>query len=296
VEKAGEIIPQVVKIMKDKRDGTEQKFEMPTECPVCGSSAKKIGSDVIRTCVNAQCPAQVKQRIEHWGDRGAMDIDGLGTKLVNKLVEQGLTDNIADLYELELNELKDIERMGKKSSMNLLNSIEESKKRGLARVLFGIGIPYVGQHIARVLTNNFGSIENLIRASVSELEEIDEIGPQIAESVVSFFEEKKNQELIERLNEHGIKMSTEEEEHEQFLEGKKFVFTGALDTYTRSEASEQVRKYGGRTTSSVSSVTDFLVVGDNPGLKLDKAKKENTTILNEQEFLNMLEKRRTPEK
>lgn len=296
VEKAGEIIPQVVKVIKENRDGSEEKFEMPHQCPVCGSPAKKIGSDVIRTCVNAQCPAQIKQRIEHWGDRDAMDIDGLGTKLVNKLVDQGLTNNIADLYELELDELKNIERMGKKSSMNLLNSIKESKERGLARVLFGIGIPYVGQHMARVLAENFGSINSLMRASKNDLETIDEIGPQIADSVVSFFQEEKNKEIIQRLKQHEIKLKLEEEEHKQFLEGKKFVFTGALDTYTRDEASEQVRKYGGRATSSVSGVTDFLVKGDRPGSKLDKAKKENTTILNEQEFLEMLEKQKIPEK
>lgn len=296
VEKAGEIIPQVVKIIKEKRNGSEEKFEMPHKCPVCGNPAKKIGSDVIRTCVNAQCPAQVKQRIEHWGDRDAMDIDGLGTKLVNKLVDQGLTNNIADLYELELDELKNIERMGKKSSLNLLNSIKESKNRELDRVLFGIGVPYVGQHIARILAEDFKSMKNLMDASKKDLELIDEIGPQIADSVVSFFQEEKNKEIIQRLKEKGIKMSIEEEEHEQFLEGKKFVFTGALDTYTRDEASEQVRKFGGRTTSSVSSVTNFLVRGDRPGSKLDKAKKENTTILNEQEFLEMLEKRKIPEK
>jgi DNA ligase (NAD+) len=224
-----------------------------------------------------------------------MDIDGLGTKLVNKLVEKGLAKNIVDLYELDLNELKNIERMGKKSSMNLLNTIEESKNRGLARVLYGIGIPYVGQHIARVLAENFKNINNLINASQKKFEKIDEIGPQIAESVVSFFEEEKNKELIKRLKEHGVKMSIELEEREQFLEGKKFVFTGALEKYTRDEASEQVREYGGRATSSVSSETDFLVVGKNPGSKLSKAKKEGTKILNEKEFLDLLETQKFPE-
>ncbi len=295
VEKAGEIIPQVVKVIKEKRDGSERKFEMPTKCPICGSSAKKIGSDIIRRCVNAQCPAQVKQRIEHWGDREAMDIDGLGTMLVNKLVEEGLAKNVADLYELDLNELKKIERMGKKSSMNLLNNIKESKDRELPRVLYGIGIPYVGQHIARVLAENFKNIDNIINASKAKFEKIDEIGPQIAESVVSFFEEEKNKELINRLKDHGVRMSIEEEEREQFLEGKKFVFTGALEKYTRDEASEKVRQYGGRATSSVSSATDFLVVGKNPGSKLAEAKKEGTKILNEKEFLDMLETKKLPE-
>lgn len=296
VEKAGEIIPQVVKVIKHKRDGTEEKFKMPHHCPICGSEAKKIGSDVIRRCVNAQCPAQVKQRIEHWGDRDAMDIDGLGEKLVNKLVEKGLVKNIADLYELELNQLKNIERMGKKSSMNLLSSINESKNRGLSRVLFGIGIPYVGQHIARVLAEKYSNIIDLINTSKTQLEQIDEIGPQIAESVVSFFEEKKNHELINSLKENGIKMSSEQEKDVQFLGGKKFVFTGALDKYTRDEASEQVRKYGGRTTSSVSSKTDFLVVGENPGSKFDKAKSIGTMILNEDDFIKLIEDKQLPQK
>ncbi|TXT53870.1 MAG: DNA ligase [Promethearchaeota archaeon] len=296
IEKAGEIIPQVVKVIKDKRDGSETKFEMPHKCPICGSAAKKIGSDVIRRCVNAQCPAQVKQRIEHWGDRNAMDIDGLGTKLVNKLVEKGLANTIADLYELKLENLKTIERMGKKSSMNLLDSIAESKQKGLSRVVFGLGIPYVGDHIARVLAEHFNNIENLMSASQSELEQIDEIGPQIAESVVSFFQEQKNKELIDRLQEHNVKMSTKQEEHEQFLEGKKFVFTGALDNYTRDEASEQIRKYGGRATSTVSSETDFVVVGKKPGSKLTKAQKEGIAILDEETFSKMLKSQKIPDK
>ncbi len=296
VEKAGEIIPQVVKVIKEKRDGGEEPFQMPQKCPICGSSAKKIGSDVIRRCVNAQCPAQVKQRIVHWGDRDAMDIDGLGTKLVNKLVDNGLIHNIADLYELKLSELKKIDRMGEKSSQNLLDSIKESKEKGLARVLFGIGIPYVGQHIARIFADNFRNIEKIIKASKHHLEAIDEIGPQIAESVVSFFEEEKNKELIERLKNHGVKMISEEERHKQFLDGKKFVFTGALNKYTRDQASEYVRMFGGRITSSISSVTDFLVVGENPGSKLENAKQENTTIINESEFLKMLDKKKLLEK
>ncbi|MFO7796989.1 MAG: NAD-dependent DNA ligase LigA [Promethearchaeia archaeon] len=289
VEKAGEIIPQVVKVIKEKRDGNEKKFEMPHTCPVCGSAAKLFGDEVARRCINAQCPAQIKQRLEHWGARGAMNIKGLGSKLLDRLVENGVVNNIADIYELTERDLKKIERMAHKSAQNLLQEIEESKNRGLSKVLYGLGITYVGDHIARVLTEHYNSIDKLIEVNKKDLEDIDEIGPRIAESVVSFFNDEKNQKLIQKLREYGVKMKTEKEEKTMFLEGKKFVFTGALDSYTRAEVSEKIRQVGGRVTSSVSGETDFLVVGDNPGSKLEKAKKEGTTILDEKEFLKMLE-------
>ncbi|MBD3254724.1 MAG: NAD-dependent DNA ligase LigA [Candidatus Lokiarchaeota archaeon] len=288
VEKAGEIIPQVIKSIKEKRDGSEKKFEFPHTCPVCGSVAKRFGDEVARRCVNAQCPAQVKQRIEHWGSREAMEIDGLGPKLLDKLVDQGLAENIADIYELKKSDLTSIERMGKKSSENLLKSIENSKNRDLSKVLFGLGITYIGEHIARVLTENYHSIDDLIDASEQELENIDEIGPKIAQSIVAFFNEEKNLDLIKRLKKHGINMEKEMESRANFLDGKKFVFTGALEKYTRAEASEQVRKYGGRITSSVSGETDYLVVGKNPGSKLEEAKNQDVKIIDEERFLSLL--------
>jgi len=265
---------------------------MPRKCPVCGKPAKKIGSDVIRRCINAQCPAQVKQRLIHWGSRNAMDIDGLGPKLINKLVEKNLVKNAADIYELKLEDLKKIERMGKKSSKKLLQEIEESKNKGLSRVLYGLGIPFVGEHIARVLKKNYGTIDKLMNASKEELESINEIGPKIAEGVISYFKENKNMELIKRLEKFGIKLSSKKNKYENFLEGKKFVFTGTLNKYTRNEASEIVQKVGGRVISSISGEIDYVVVGENPGSKLERAKNENLKLLKENEFLKIIDEKK----
>lgn len=294
VEKAGEIIPQVVKVIKDKRDGSDDPFEMPHECPACGSPARRIGDEVARRCVNAQCPAQVIQRLKFWGDRDAMDIKGLGPKRLQKFVDQDLVTNVADLYDLDVDAVAGIERMGQKTAQNLLDEIEASKSAGLARVLVGLGIPLVGKHLAHVLTRHYESMAALADASRSELESIDEVGPEIAESVVAFLQHDKNQRLIEALVEHGVQMKAKTREAGEFLAGKKFVFTGALDAYTRDEASARVREHGGRVTSGVSSETDYVVVGENPGSKLDSARKEDVPTLSEAQFLEMFEHRRLP--
>lgn len=291
VEKAGKIIPQVVKVIKEKREGDEKQFNMPTECPICGSPAKRIGEEVARRCLNAQCPAQVKQRIEHWGDRNAMNIEGLGPKLIDKLVKKGIIKNMADIYKLELKDLVNIERMGKKSSHNLLEEIQNSKERGLDKVLYGLGIPFVGEHLSNVLTEHYNNIDQLMSASKAELENVDEIGPKIADSVVNFLDDEKNKELITQLKQHQVRMSAEKQEKKQFLSGKKFVLTGALERYTRAEASEKIRAFGGRVTSSVSGQTDYVVVGENPGSKLTEAKQEGILIIKEEEFYSMLEKK-----
>jgi DNA ligase (NAD+) len=294
VEKAGEIIPQIIKAMKEKRNGDEKKFEMPRICPVCRSVAKRFNGEVARRCINAQCPAQIKQRIEHWGDRNAMNINGLGPKLLNKLVEKGIVKNIADIYDLKISDLEKIERMGKKSSKNLLDEIEHSKHQGLERVLFGLGITFVGKHIANILTENFKTIDSLMKTSKEKLESIEGLGPKISQSIVSFFNEKNNIELIQRLKISGVKMEINETGYQNdFLNGKKFVFTGALDNYTRDEASEEVRKYGGRVTNNISGETDFLVIGKKPGSKLEDAKKEEKIkILNETQFIRILKEKK----
>ena len=294
VEKAGEIIPQVVKVIKEKRDGSQEKFDFPETCPVCGSEAKQLGGEVARRCVNAQCPAQIKQRLELWGSRGAMDIEGMGPKLLDKLVEKGVVKSVADLYRLGKIQLTSVERMGDKSTRNLLDEIEESKDMGLDRVLYGLGIKYVGSHVAQVLTDNYDSIDEIMEAGQEELEEIDEIGPKIAESIVSFFDDQRNRKMVEELRNSGVKMEVEREEVEQFLDGKKFVLTGALENYTRDEATDEIQRYGGRVTSAVSGATDYILVGENPGSKLDKAKEEGTTILEEDDFVRMLEEKKLP--
>ncbi|MGM0405777.1 MAG: NAD-dependent DNA ligase LigA [Thermoplasmatota archaeon] len=294
VEKAGEIIPQVVKVIKEKRDGSQQKFDFPETCPVCGSEAKQLGGEVARRCVNAQCPAQIKQRLELWGSRGAMDIEGMGPKLLDKLVEKGVVKSVADLYRLGKIQLTSVERMGDKSTRNLLEEIEDSKDMGLDRVLYGLGIKYVGSHVAQVLTDHYDSMDEIMEAGKEELEEIDEIGPKIAESIVSFFDDEQNRKMIEELRDAGVKMEVEREDVEQFLDGKKFVLTGALENYTRDEATDEIQRYGGRVTSAVSGATDYILVGENPGSKLDKAKEEGTTILEEDDFVRMLENKELP--
>ncbi len=289
VEKAGEIIPQVIKVAEKRSEGI---FDLPKTCPVCGSEAKRIGDEVARRCVNARCPAQVKQKIEHWGSRDAMDIEGLGPKVINKLVENDLVGSIPDLYRLGKLELVALERFAEKSAQNLLDEIEESKEQGLDRILYGLGIRYVGSHMADVLTRHFDSMDGLMEAGEERLLQIDEIGPETAESLISFFDDEQNREMIQELKGLGVKMEAEEEEEvAQFLDGKKFVFTGALDNYTRSEASDLVERYGGRVTSSVSGATDYLVVGENPGSKLDDAEEEGTTILEEEDFQEMLDEK-----
>jgi len=293
VEKAGEIIPQIVKVTEKK---SEDVFELPEECPVCGSKAKRIGDEVARRCVNAQCPAQIKQRLEHWGMRNAMDIEGLGPKVLNKLVEKNVVKTIPDLYEIGKIQLTSIERMAQKSARNLLKEIKESKERSLDRVIYGLGIKYVGDHVANVLTEHYDSMQEIMEADQEELQEIDEIGPKIAESIVSFFEDEQNQRMIERLRKNGITMEVERKEVDKFLEDRKFVLTGALDKFTRDEAKEKIQEHGGRVTSSVSGVTDYLVVGEDPGSKLDQAREEGTTILDEDDFIEMLEKKELPEK
>lgn len=291
VEKAGEIIPQVVKVIKEKRDGSERIFKMPHQCPVCGSKTKRFAGEIIRRCVNAQCPAQIKHRIEHWGTRNAMDIEGLGPKLLEKLVKKDVVVNIADLYELKTSELQKVERMGKKSSQNLLNEIEKSKKRGLTSVLYGLGISFVGQHVARVLTEKYASIEDIMDATKEELQELEEIGPKISKSVVSFFSNEKNQELLDRMISNGVKMTVDKRQSDDFLDGIKFTFTGTLDAFTRDEASKQVRNYGGRVISSVSKETNYLVVGKDPGSKISQAKEENVEIINEEKFKKLLKEK-----
>lgn len=288
VEKAGEIIPQIVKVTEKKSEGV---FQLPERCPICGSEAKRIGDEVARRCVNAQCPAQVKQNIEHWAIRDAMDIEGLGPKVIEKLVENGLVENIPDLYRLQKWELVQMERMAERSAQNLLDEIEESKGQGLARVLYGLGIRYVGDHMSTVLADNYGSIDELMEEDEEGFLEIDEVGPETAESIVRFFEDDQNREMIQNLKELGVDMESEKKEMEQFLDGKRFVFTGALDGYTRSEASEIVEKHGGRVTSSVSGVTDYLVVGENPGSKLDDAEEEDVEILEEEDFKKIIQEK-----
>lgn len=289
IEKGGDVIPKVVKVIKEKRTGKEKEFKMPEVCPVCGSKIVRYPGEVAWRCINIDCPAQLKRRILHFVSRQAMDIEGFGEALVNQLVNKKIIRSIADIYELNMEDLLPLERMGPKSSQNLLTAIEKSKQREFARVLYALGIRFVGIHAARLLAERFKSMDELKNADFDKLAGIEGIGPITAESIVDFFKNPRNLELIERLKKAGLKMEKEEKKIEKLpLQGKTFVFTGALKNFTRDEASEIVISLGGKVSSSVSKNTDFVVVGEDPGSKYRKAIELGVKTINEEEFMKLI--------
>lgn len=292
IEKAGEIIPQVIRVVNPDRPGRNTKFEMPSSCPACGEELVKLGEEVAWRCINHECPPQIRIRIEHFASRDAMDIEGLGEAVVDQLVSENMIKTYADLYDLTKEQLIPLERMGEKSASNLISAIENSKKQSLDRVIYALGIRFVGKTVARDLANAFGSMDDLIASTEEELISVDSIGPKIAESVAAFFSKEHNIHILETLRNHGLTFKMDEpEEASSLLEGKKFVLTGSLPTFTRKEASELIRKHGGDTASSVSSKTDYLLAGESAGSKFDKAKQLGIPILNEDSFLKMIEER-----
>ncbi|MFW6295016.1 MAG: NAD-dependent DNA ligase LigA [Halanaerobium sp.] len=288
VQKAGDVIPEVIKVIKDERDGSEQKFEMPDHCPVCDSKVIRPEGEAVTRCTNIRCPAQRRERILHFVSRDAMNIDGIGPALVDQLLENNLIEDYADLYFLKKDYLVNLERMGEKSSKNVIEAIEGSKEREFFRVIYALGIRHVGIGAARILVKYYNSIEEIMEAETEELVEIDEIGPVIADSITGFFNEIHNRDLISRLRQAGVRLKKEKEETIDFLQDLKFVFTGSLNDFTRSEVKDIVEKAGGRAVSSVSSQTDYLVVGDNPGSKYDKAQELGVEILDEEGFKNLI--------
>lgn len=290
IEKGGDIIPQVVKVIESKRSGREKEFSIPQKCPVCGAKVVKLEDEVVSRCIGSSCPAQSKEKIAHYAQRTAMDIDGLGIKLIEQLVDNKIMPDVSGLYELDLSILSSLERMGEKSAQNLLFQIEKSKSQSLSRLIFALGIRYVGARGARILADNFSSLEALATASPGSLQEISEIGPRTAQSVLLFFQEEKNRELLVRLKKWGVRMEGErEEKRETSLTGKRFVFTGNLEHYTRQRAKDLVEKMGARVVSSVSSKTGYVVVGENPGSKYDKAKALDVKTITEKEFMELIE-------
>lgn len=287
VRRAGEVIPEVVKSIPERRTGAEKEFKMPERCPACGGPVVRPPGEVAYRCENLSCPARIKESIRHFASRRAMDIEGLGEKLVDKLVETGLVRKLSDLYRLKKEDLVNLERMGEKSAQNLLDQIERSKNAGLARLIFALGIRYVGEHLAEVLAEHFPSLEALSRATYEELIGIPEIGPRIAQSLVDFFQNEENRKLIQELKELGVKTEAEKAK-EGPLSGKTFVFTGALSAFTREEARRLVESLGGRVASSVSRKVDYVVVGADPGEKLRKAQELGITILSEEEFRKLV--------
>ncbi len=287
VQKAGDVIPEVEKVIKDKRTGQEKKFTMPDKCPVCGSEARRQEGEAVLRCTNITCPAQRREGILHFVSRNAMNIDGVGPALVDQLLARDLIKDYADLYYLDKDDLIPLERMGEKSSTNVIEAITESKDRPFFRVLFALGIRHVGEGAARILADNYSSLTELAAAGKEELTDIGEIGPVIAASIVNFFREPHNRTVIKKLKNAGVNLSATGKGREEKLSGLTFVFTGGLNNYTRAEAKEKVLAAGGKVTGSVSSNTDYVVVGDNPGSKLEKAHEEGIKILNEEEFAGL---------
>jgi DNA ligase (NAD+) len=288
IQRAGEVIPEVVKVLKDKRSGHEKEFHMPKHCPVCGDDIVRPKGEAVARCVNAECPAQVKERIRHFATRAAMDIEHVGPALVEQLVDQKLVKTPADLYELDVKTLKNLERFADKSAQNVIDSIEKSKSRPFDRVLYALGIRHVGSHISGVIARHFHSIDEVMNASVEKLTQVREIGPKVAQSIVDFFKQKGNRHLIEKLKGVGCRVKGVGPSGPQPLKGKIFVFTGGLEKMTREEAQELVVKLGGNYSSSVSKNTDYVVGGENPGSKADKAKKLGVKMLSENEFQKLI--------
>ncbi|MBI5167608.1 MAG: NAD-dependent DNA ligase LigA [candidate division NC10 bacterium] len=290
VERAGDVIPQVVQVILEKRPPDAGKFVMPRTCPVCGGAAFRPEGEAIVRCTNLACPAQLKERLFHFGSRRAMEIDHLGEAVVEQLVDRGLVKDFADLYRLDVPTLAQLERMAEKSATNLVIAIERSKGRGLARLLYALGIRYVGEHVASVLASHFGSMDKLAKATEEELSGIHEIGPRIAESVALFFSQKGNLKVIERLRKAGVRMAEEvvAVPQAQPLAGKALVLTGALEGFSRDEAKNLIERLGGRVTSSVSKKTDYVIVGRDPGSKYDEALRLGVPILDEEGFKELV--------
>ncbi len=287
IQRAGDVIPEVVAVVTGRRTGAEQPFRLPQACPVCGSHTVRPEDEAARRCINLACPAQIKERIFHFASKRAMDIDGLGEKLVDQLVEKGLVKDVADLYFLDLDRLAGLERMAEKSARNLLDAITASRQRSLERILFALGIRFVGEHVARVLIDAFHSLEALGKASREALMQVHEIGPQVAGSVCDFFATEENRQIIERLRRGGVEMQPARHSSSDRLKGLTFVFTGALTSFTREEAERLVIALGGRAASSVSVKTSYVVAGEAAGSKLDKARQWGVTILSEETFKKM---------
>ena len=293
VQKAGDVIPEVVGPVVEERNGSEHEFVMPSQCPECKQPVFRPEGEVAVRCQNAECPAQIRERLIHFASRDAMDIEGLGPAVAAQLIESGLVISPPDLYELTPERVAGLDRMGMKSAQNLVSAIEASKSVPFYRVVYALGIRHVGVRVAETLTDRFPSLEALMNATKDELASIDEIGPVIADSVWSYFGVRANREMALRLQELGVTMAAEAAVPAAEKEGvtnKTFVFTGTLQAMTRDDASALVKSFGGKVSSTVSSKTDYVVVGSEPGSKYDKAVKLGVTVLSEQEFMALIGK------
>ena len=286
IQRAGDVIPELVQVVEAKRTGKERKFKMPSKCPICG--AEVIREEAIHRCIGLDCPAQLKGRIKHFASKRAMDIEGLGVKLIDQLVDKELLKDVADIYYIKKEELIELERMADKSAQNIIDAIETSKTKPLSKLLYALGIRHVGETTAEDLARRFSQLDDFFHLSEEDLREVEGIGPEVSASVYQFFRDKKNKGSIERLKKAGVKLIERKITGKPKLAGKTFVFTGALRFFGRDEARNIVESLGGMTASSVSKKVDFVVVGEDPGSKLEKAKELGIKTLTEEEFNKMV--------
>ena len=300
VERAGDVIPHIVKSMNAAGEGEaegerpQETIQIPDTCPVCGGEVVMSEDRKQARCTNVNCPARLRESVTHYASREAMDIEGLGEKRTEQLIDAGLIDRLSDIYELRKEELVSLERFAEKSAQNLLDEIEGSREQSLDRFIYAIGIPLVGQHVSRVLARSYEQLDALTEASQEELESIRDIGPEVARGIVTFFENDQNQRVIQEIQDAGLSLSNplySAEEEEAPLEGLTFVFTGSLDRWTRDEAKRYVEERGGRATSSVSGETDYVVAGPGAGSKLEEARERDVPVMDEETFVGFVEER-----
>ena len=289
IQKAGDVIPEIVEVKKEKRTGKEKEFKMPNVCPICGAQAIREEGEAAIRCTGVECPAKLYRNLVHFVSREAMNIDGLGENIIDQLMNKKLISNIADIYALNFEDIASLKKNGKKFAENLTNAIEKSKSNELYRLITALGIRHVGTKAARVLARKFRSLENLSNASFETLSEINDIGPIVANSIVEFFEQEQTKDLIQKLKKYGINMEdTSEESQDNRFEGLTFVLTGSLESFTRDEASDIVEKFGGKVSSSVSKKTSYVLAGEEAGSKLTKAQTLGISIISEEQFKNMI--------
>ncbi len=294
VERAGDVIPQVVAALEEERDGSEQRFSLPEQCPVCDAEVVLSEDKKQAHCPNIDCPAQLRERLTHFTSRGAMDIEGLGEKRVQQLIDQELVTRLSDLYHLSKDDLVSLERFASKSAQNLLDEIEDSKEQTLDRFLYALGIPLVGEHVTQLLARHYRTLDELMDASTDDLRALRDIGPEVAQSIAAFFGEERNRQEVKALLDAGIELNNPlyaGEDGDSPLQGLTFVFTGELERWTRDEVQRLVERLGGRATSSVSGQTDYVVAGPGAGSKLDEARQREIPVLDESEFVELIEEK-----
>lgn len=289
IQKAGDVIPEIVEVVKSKRNGTEENFSMPKTCPVCGAPAVREEGEAAIRCTGIECPAKLFRNLVHFVSREAMDISGLGENIIQQLLDNKLIKNIADIYELKFEDIASLKKNGKKFAQNLTDAIEKSKENDLSKLITALGIRHVGVKASKTLARKYKNIDNLMNAKYEELSEINDIGPIVANSIASFFEESQTRDLIQRLKENNVNMeSLEEEVQDKRFEGKTFVLTGSLEEFTRGQASDIIERLGGKTSGTVSKKTDYVLAGSEAGSKLTKAQNLGVQIITEEEFKEMV--------